>query len=234
MMKTLLITIFLASMITFAGAQTVLLQKEPENETLQKETGPNYRKFNHLYIRGGLLASSDKPGARIVYGTSVNLGFGMRKKYKINSVYSLGFDFEFQYTDYKLRQRSGKIVPDTLLNNIAERIDYSTFGVGFFNRFNLDPDRGNFMGVFFDVGIMGELNYSIKTISKNKLPDGTIEKVVLRKLPFTNTWNSKLFARFGYSHGSVFASYRLMDLFDEKFDYPDMPRLIVGIELGIF
>jgi len=233
-MRTFFIIILLASVFSGAEAQTVLLQKEPERETLLKESGPNYRKFNHLFIRGGILASSDKPGARIIYGTSVNLGFGLRKKYKVSPVYSFGFDIELAYTDYKLRQSSGKAVPDSSLNNIAQRIDYSVFGIGFFNRFNLDPNRGDFMGVFIDVGIMGELNYSIKTITKNKLPDGTIEKVVLRKLPYTNTWNSKLFARLGYSHGSVYASYRLMNLFDKESNFPDMPRLIVGIELGVF
>jgi hypothetical protein len=233
-------------MMCFSVAgQTVLLNVDQNNEIPETKFGPNLKKFTHFYLRGGFLASADEPGAEIIYGSSVNLSFGLRKKYKISPVYSLGFEIEYEYTDYKMKQETGKIFPDTVINNISQRLDYSTFALGFFNRFNFDPSRGNFMGTYLDIGILGEYHYSINTISKNDLPDGTRQKVVTGDLDYTNTMNAKIIARLGYSHIALYGSYRLADLFDFEdplimiapntpTGYPDLPRVIVGIELSLY
>jgi hypothetical protein len=230
-MRSKLILIF-SIMCFSAAAQTVLLNVDSNTELPETEFGPNLKKFTHFYFRGGFLASADKPGAEIRYGSSVNLSFGLRKKYKISPVYSLGFELEYEYTDYKMKQVEGKILPDTVINNISQRLDYSTLAFGFFNRINFDPSRGNFMGTYLDIGILGEFHYSINSISKNDLPDGTQQKIVTGNLDYTNNTNAKVIARLGYSHISLYGSYRLLDLFDSG--YPDLPRVIVGIELSLY
>lgn len=215
-------------------AQTVLLNVDRNNEQKITERGPNLKKFTHIIFHAGLLASQDKPGAQIIYGGSLNLALGIRKKYKITPFYSLGFDIQNQYTDYKLKQVKGKILPDTVINNISGRLDYYSSGFGFYNRINFDPRRGNFLGAFLDLGIMGEWYYSIKSVSKNKRTDGTILKSVVRNLPYVNNLDAKIYARIGFSHFSLFGSYRLTELFKTSFNYPDLPRLILGMELAIF
>jgi hypothetical protein len=177
--------------------------------------------------------SGDKPGARIIYGPSVNLGFGMRFKYKVSNIFSLGYEIENQFADYKLRQEDGKILPDTIQNDMA-RFDFSSLSVGFFNRFNFDPSRGNFLGTFLDIGIAGEVHYSIKYITKNDGPDGTLLKTTLRHLNYANGFNAKAFARLGFSHFSLFASYRILDIFKSSYNYPDLPRVAAGIDLAVF
>jgi hypothetical protein len=233
--KNILIIFFLCLLAANdAGAQTVLLNVDRNNETRPSEIGPNLKRFTHFMIRGGLVASPDKPGARIVYGGSFNLAFGIRRKFKVSSVYSLGYDIENQYTDYKFKQEKGKVVPDTVLNNIAGRLDYSTLGIGFYNRINFDPSRGNFLGTFFDLGIMGEWHYSIKSISKNDLDNGNMAKTTVKHLKFVYNTSAKVYCRLGFSHLSLYASYRITDLFKPSFNYPDLPRVIAGIDLAVF
>jgi hypothetical protein len=217
-----------------AFGQTVLLNVDKGKETFNLENGPNLKKFSHMYLRMAFLVSADKPGAKIIYGSSVNLALGVRNKYKISSVYSIGFEADIQYTDYKMKQTEYKILPDTIINNISQRLDYSSIALGYFNRINFDPQRGNFIGTYLDVGIVGEFHYSIKSISKNEMPDGTERKVVNSKLKYTNNTNVKAIARLGYSHFNLYGSYRLTDLFKSDSGFPDLPRVVFGIELSFF
>ena len=233
MNKLKALIIFLFVCVT-SGAQTILLNSDSKDTKNVSEHGQNLHKFSHAYFRFGLLASKDYEGARIVYGNSLNLSLGIRKKYKISPVYSFGFEAGIQYTDYKLKQTTGKILPDTIINNISGRLDFFTLEAGIYNRFNFDPNRGNFIGSFFDIGIAGEFHFSINSISKNRMPDETILKSVVKNLPYTYNTNAKVVARFGYGHISFYGSYRLADLFKSSFNYPDLPRLVLGIELGIY
>lgn len=229
----IIIILFLFACIK-TGAQTVLLNVDRSTETRPLEFGPNLKRFTHFMIRGGIIASPDKPGARIVYGGSVNLAFGIRRKIKISSVYALGFDIENDYTDYKFKQEKGKVVPDTIINNVSGRLDYSTLGFGIYNRINFDPGRGNFLGTFLDIGIMGEWHYSIKSISKNDMNNGTLAKVTVKHLKYVYNTNAKVYCRLGFSRISLYASYRLLELFKPSYNYPDLPRIVAGIDLAVF
>lgn len=232
MKKILFIFLFLILSHT-PRAQTVLLNVDNINGPKKSERGPNLKKFTHFYLRTGVLASKDLPGARIIYGPSANFAFGVRRKYKISRTYSMGFETEVGFTYYKLKQEKGKTLPDTIRNNISGRLDYSSIGLGYYNRINFDPQRGNFLGTFLDIGINGTWENSIKTISKNELQNGTIVKMVVHRLPYTNNLNAKVFARFGFSHISIYGSYRLTPLFKSSL-YPELPKLLLGFDLAVF
>lgn len=231
-MKKAALLIFLFAGLS-ANSQTVLLNVDRKSEGRISDRGPNLKRFTHFFLRGGVFVSEDKAGARIIYGPSVNLAFGVRKKFKISNIYSLGYEIENQYTDYKFKQEKGKTVPDTVINDVG-RLDYSSIALGFYNRFNFDPGRGNFFGKFLDIGIVGEFHYSIKSIVKNDQPDGTLDKTITRHLKYVNNANAKVYARIGYSHLSLFASYRLLEIFKPSYGYPDLPRIVAGIDLAIF
>ena len=230
------ITLFFGILLLSISAmsQTVLLSVDRSNQEKTSERGPNQKKFTHATLHFGMLASKDKPGAEIIYGSSVNLSLGVRKKYKLTSVYSLGFDVEGQFTDFKLKQEKNKLLPDTIINNISGRMDYFSLALGFYNRINFDPYRGNFLGSFLDLGIMGNWYYSIKSISKNKLTDGTTVKSIVTNLAYVINFDAKVYARIGFGHSSLFGSYRITDLFKSDSQYPDLPRLILGIEFALF
>lgn len=232
-MKTISTILFVFCIVT-GHAQTVLLDIDRKQEQRRPELGPNTKSFTHALFRIGAVASGDFEGARIVYGSSINLAVGIRKKHKISRVFSAGYDLELSYTDYKLLQRKGKILPDSILFNKSERLDFTGPGLGFFTRINFDPNRGNYLGKYLDLGITGLWNVSIKRITKSKLQDGTVVKTVTKNLPYVNNVDAKAFARIGKNHFSLYASYRLTEYFKSTFNFPDLPRLVIGIEAAAF
>ena len=216
------------------SAQTVLLEIDTHEQQKKVDFGPNMKKFSHLTFHFGALASKDRLGAKIIYGSSINLSLGIRKKFRISGIYSLGYDIDAQYTDYKFKQEKGKRFPDTIFNNVSQRLDYSSISLGFYNRFNFDPSRGNFLGTFLDIGINGAFDYAVKKISKKESENEIQSKSVLSHLPFVNKVNANAFARFGKGHFSFFSSYRLTKLFKPSYGYPDLPKLILGIDTALF
>ena len=232
-MKTLL-TILFVFCFACCQSQTVLLDVDRKQEQRRPESGPNTKAFSHAFFRFGEAASGDFEGARIVYGSSLSLAMGFRKKHKISRALSAGYDLELSYTDYKLLQRKGKTLPDSILFNKSERLDFVGPGLGFFTRINFDPKRGNYLGNYLDLGIAGVWNVSIKRITKNKLQDGTLVKTIIKNLPYVNDIDAKAFIRIGKNHFSLYASYRFTEYFKSSYNYPDLPRVVIGIEAAAF
>ena len=228
-----IIFIFFVTTIS-VRAQTVLLHSDQKQESAIRNTtrGENLRRFSHPFIRLGEVASSDRAGARIIYGSSVDLSFGVRKKYKIGAVYSLGWEIEGIYTDYNLKQETGKVFPDTLKNKV-ERIDVSRLGVTFYNRINVDPARGNSIGKYIDIGINASL-LDASHITKNDLPDGSKIKGVQTSLPYFNHFSSNVNVKLGTGHFVFYGSYRITNFIKNAYNYPELPRITAGIEVGLY
>jgi hypothetical protein len=216
-----------------ASSQTVILNVERDTVQEIPVRGPNLKRFSHPILRVGFVLPGDNPGARMIYGSSVNIAFGIRRKFKVTHVYSLGIDVEAQYTGFKLRQDDGKRLPDTILYK-AQRFDYNTFGIGWYNRINFDPGRGNTLGNYLDLGIMGQYDFSIKNIMKTNAPQGVRVKTIQRSLPFVNNFNAKVYARAGFNKVSVYFSYRITPYFKSSYDLPELPKGIIGVELAVF
>ncbi len=214
-------------------AQTMILQVDRATDSIPSTHGPNKEKFIHFFMFVGFAAGADEAGARIKYFASDEFGLGVRWKYKISNIYSIGFEWQADYFEYKIDQKKGKILPDTILNDV-ERMDYSALKLGFYNRFNFNPKRGNYLGNYLDIGIRSEWDYVISHIIKNDLFDGSSIKSSISSLPYVNKINYSVFGRIGLNKVLFYASYRLSDLFKSKYNYPELPRLTAGIELGIF
>ncbi len=231
-MKKKFLILWLVVLSFSSAAQTVLLAVDNTNDKTA-ELGPNLTRHNQIFFRLGLVEGSDKPGARIVYGKSTDFAFGFRKRYKISSLYSLGFETEFQSRSYKFKQTAEKFFPDTMINK-SQSLNYGNLGLGFFNRFNFDPHRGNFLGTFLDLGIVGSWHFGTHEAAENKLSNGTTETKMITDLDYVKKLSASAYARVGFSHVSIYGSYRLTDLFKNTHKYPDLPRLVVGIELSVF
>jgi len=59
------------------------------------------------------------------------------------------------------------------------------------------------------------------------------QKIILTKLKYMNSVNYGLTARIGYNRFVIFAMYRFSDIFKSSSDRIDLPRLNVGLQLGI-
>jgi hypothetical protein len=212
-------------------AQTVLLQVDKANEP-KYDRGQNQKKFTYGIFKLGFVTPPSGKNAEVAYGSSVDIGFGVRKKYKIGAVYSLGWELGADYTDYKIRQNLSKAyVPGIIYE--SQRFDISTVSLGFYNRFNFDPHRGNFMGSFFDLGITGYYSYSFREIYKYDTNHGRATTEV-GSLDYVNHFHSALIARLGYSRLSLWASYRITDFFKPAINYPELPPITAGIEIGLY
>ncbi len=213
------------------SAQTVLLNVDRTNERVY-DRGPNQKKFTQAFIKFGFVIPPDEEGARIKYGGSVSCGFGVRKKFKVSSLYSLGWEIQIEFTDYKLKQDSTKIFSAGKYYD-TQRIDVTSLGVGVFNRLNLDPQRGNYMGYYLDLGLTGRAAFSTKEVYKYNVGYGDAT-VKVNHLNYANYFHADAFVRMGLSRLSVWATYRISNLFKEKAKLPELPRIIVGIELGLY
>lgn len=228
-----LITIVLFFSCFTLEAQTVLLSVDRSTDSIPVQRGPNLKKISHVFFNIGFIAGADKLESPIIYGASIEYGFGFRKKYKISAVYSLGWELEANGKIFKIKQQGGKTFPDTTFNDV-ETLDYYILNIAFYNRINFDPNRGNFMGTFLDLGIKGGWNFQTTYVIKNDLPGGIKIKSEISGLPYVNHFNYDVFARIGRSHISLYASYRLSKLFNPEYAYQELPSITIGIEAAIF
>jgi hypothetical protein len=213
-----------------AGAQTVLLNYDKATEP-KYDKGPNQKKFTQGLIKFGfVLPVSDRQ--EIIAGNSVSWGFGLRKKFKISPLYSLGWEFQMDFTTHKLKRETGAL---SLFGTPIEdrRFDFSAVSLGQFNRFNFDVNRGNFMGTFLDLGVTGKYCLLMSEVYKYDTGYGTARTEV-NDLDYVKKLQAEVFARFGYSHISLWASYRFTDLFKSKYQMQEMPQVILGLEFGLY
>ncbi len=229
-MKTLLFPlIFLATF--YCKGQTVLLKYDEATEPAYNK-GPNQKKFVQGIIKVGMITPPDQDDANIKFGNSFNLGIGVRKKFKVSPVYSLGWQLELEYTDYKFKKDPAILSPVGSTID-TRRFDVSSLSLGFFNRFNFDPSRGNILGTYLDLGITGSLAYSMKEVYKYSTGYGNAVSKI-GNLDYVNIIQSEVFAKIGYNKISVWAKYRFTDLFKASFVVQELPRMAVGIELGLY
>ncbi len=232
--KHILIILILISFSLGVRSQTVLLNVDQADEKkfTTEEVGQNLKRFNQGFIRIAGIIPPENPGARVVYGTSIDLAVGFRKKYKVSGAYSLGWEAAIGYKSVQIKQEAHKQVLGTDLSK-KERFNISTIGLGFYNRINFDPGRGNFIGTYFDLAIKGE--YAIfERVLFNKLSDGSNGKLILSNLPYTRPFQSELLARLGRGHFALIASYRISELFKKSFGYPELPVMSAGFEFGLY
>jgi hypothetical protein len=233
MRKTFLFLFFvLLAAPRCAEAQTMLLHVDRAVDSLPQRHGQNLPRFSQLYAQGGFVAGPDEAGARIKYGNSMDFAIGFRTKYKLSGFYSLGWELELRGILYRLVQDSGKVVPNTLLNE-RELLSVSVVQVGIYQRFNFDPKRGNHMGTYLDLG--ASAGYQVmQNILRNKLPDGSVANSSITKVPYDNNLSLRLNVRLGHGHAALYGSWVLTDQFKSSYGFPELPRLTVGLELGLY
>lgn len=208
------------------------MDKQKETAFREEKKGENLSRFDQLFFNFGAVFPPDQIGAPIVFGSSVELSFGYRFKYKVNGVYSLGWEADLGWIDYKLKQSKEKYFPDTTINKV-ERFDVSSLGITFFNRFNFDPGRGNTIGRYVEIALRARYSY-YELMRKNDLPDGSHLKSINSRLPYTLPLQTVASVRLGSGHFALYANYRLSEIFRARFNYPSLPALTAGIEVGLY
>ena len=222
-----------------AFSQNILLEESPVNDTVIPKTGPNLKRFNFFYVGYEFVVDDfTRQSATVKKGASNLLFFGLRHKHKINDFWSVGYDFNFSTATYSISQNSKKIFP-SIGSHKKERLIVSALGLQLFTRINFDR-RGNKIGKYIDLGGYANWDFSNSHFTKDKTvaadsSDARIINVTEQKLKYLENYEYGVKARLGSNHLAICASYRISDLIKPSYNYyPELPKLSIGIEIGIY
>ena len=220
-----------------AFSQHVLLEQDVNADTIPETVGHNQKKYTHLYVNYGFVfGANEGEGAEIRTGNSSQFAIGLRYKRRLSNFYAIGFDLSYNITTFHLKQDSAKILPDTLLHD-KEKFSGNNATLQLYNRFNFGKS-GNHIGRYLDLGGYGEWAFSVTHYTKDT-DDRAIAlgakatQTTNKGLKYAAPFNYGLAARIGFGKMAVFGKYRLSDMFVSKYDYPELPRIVVGLEFGI-
>lgn len=231
-----IVLVFFFSFDTFS--QNVLLEENPINDTLIPKKGPNLRRFSHFYMGYEVIADNFSDQSATVKNAVSNVFFlGYRHKMKINNFWSVGYALNFNSSTYSIKQNEKKIFPDSLKHK-RERLIVSGLGVQLFTRFNFDK-RGNKIGKYLDVGCYASWDFANSHFIRDNTvaADSSNAKVITvteQKLKYFENYEYGFKARIGSNHIAISATYRFSDLIKPSYKYPELPKLSIGLEIGIY
>ena len=237
----LILALFASGIIIFPDVgytQNILLEEIVDADTVPQKFGPNQKNYTHSFLGYGLiLGSSEGKGMDVKAGNSNEFITGFRYKRKITNWYAVGLEIAYGVASFHLRQNDEKIYPDTVLHD-KEKISLNNFGIQLYQRFNFDK-RGNIIGKYMDVGGYFDWAFLVKHYTKDKHDKPSQHggakstEVTQSGLIYTQPYNYGVSFRVGYNAIAVFGKYRLSDLFKPHHNLPELPRITVGLELGI-
>lgn len=237
-MKYLLLISIWLLLLPPSNAQDVLLNQDVTQDTVKSDFGPNLKRFRHGYLGVGLvLGPAEAPGSDVLYGNSINFAIGTRIKRKLSEFLSVGWDLSYRATAYRLKQDSLKILPTPDIHH-RERLSTNMAQLQLYARFNFGK-RGNQLGEYLDLGFAGEWGFIYRHYYRDNLdPVGAYGaeqvEVVNKRLVYTNRWQYGAIVRVGSNRMSLYGHYRFSDLFNDTRAYPELPRLVIGVQLNLY
>ena len=245
MLKLIQLNIFIAclSISTTISGQTVLMQEKTNAYDFKMpKAGPNFRHFAHLYIGfGSFIPDNKEYEVKTGLGATTSLEFGWRYKLKLTNWLAAGTGINYINDIFDIKQVEKKFIPDTLMHS-KEKLRFNNLGSEFYIRFNFGK-RGNIVGRFVDLGAYANWAFKVKQMYVDKVDQNlpqraTSQRVILYHLDYIERFNYGLKARIGLNRIVFTGFYRMSDLFSADFkaevgEYY-LPRLSVGIELGLF
>ncbi len=226
-----LILFLAAFFIAFSTFSQNIVMHQTVDDTIIPKHGPNLRNYSHFYVGYGFIAGKpDAIGSDINYGNSGNFVFGFRYKFKICKFWAIGYDIDLNTYSYNLKQDSTKITPNKILHK-KESLNTTNLGMGLYTRFNFGR-RGNQIGKFIDLGAYGDFMVAAKNYTKDELNNGNIVKTTISKLKYFEPLNYGATARIGFNRYVLYGNYRISDMFESSYIYPELPRITIGLQIG--
>jgi hypothetical protein len=220
---------------TATQAQRILLRESLATDTVPGVFGPNRAYYNHFYVGYGLVAGpGEGPGAALRYGNSGELVLGLRNKFRVSQALALGLDMRYARVAYYLAQNGQKILPNPV-QHYREYLALPQAQLEAFARLNYGR-RGNVIGRYLDVGGWGGWVISTAHHYEDK-PAGSGAKnvdVTEHGLWYLRRWSYGAGVRAGFGRYALTGRYRLSDVFAGAAPphYPELPRWVIGVELG--
>lgn len=226
-----LIILFLAAYTI--QAQEIILDKIVDDTVTIPDIGPNSKKHTHFFISAGSFISKNSEGISLNGFKSVKSEIGIRHKRKINEALSLGINFSYTNIQYNIKSDSLKTFP-TITNYDHEKLKLNSLNLEIFNRFNFGH-RGNYMGIFTDIGIVGSWNFKNR-YTTIEITDDLLSKNIITNYthpsylhPFTYGW----VIRAGANNVVIWASGSLSALIDQDKYNQDIKGFWLGLQFGL-
>lgn len=230
-----LLAVLLALAPLAASAQQVLVQANVADDTVKTTFGPNRRWFGHGYVGLGLVAGPAEVGARLRYGLpSAEARVGGRLKLRLSQSLALCGDLAYAYLRYSLAQEAGKLVPAPTLHQ-RESLVLHQVATEFALRLNYGR-RGNAVGRYLDLLAGGSWAASTRHSTADD-PGPGIGSVETTEygLPYLRRFGGSTGVRLGLDRYALTARYRLSPAFASGYaSWPELPRWVVGVEVGLF
>jgi hypothetical protein len=220
-----------------APAQRVLLRAEPATDSMDVRYGPNRAFFQHVFLGYTPVAGRPAgPGADLQPFSSAELFLGMRYKFKLGNSAAAGFDVRYARLVYALEQNARKVVPSAQRHQ-RESLVLSQVQLEPYWRLSYGR-RGNVIGRYVDVSGWGGWAMAV-THRTEDAPGPTGGKRLTSTehgLRYLRRWPYGVGARLGAGRYALVGRYRLSRTFTASADpaYVELPRWLVGLELGIF
>jgi len=227
-----IVTIIFLSISMGVFSQDILLQQNVKSDSIRPTYGPNLRNYLHGYFGLGFPLFTNETVKYTKPGVSTSLNLGLRYKRRITNYLATGMELGISATSYKLKQSDPKTIPDTIVND-KEKFQISTLMSSAYVRINVGR-RGNYIGNYLDLGAYGGWNFQKKHKTTNGNDEGEKVRLSTTQLKYVENFSYGLLARIGVSRYALTAQYRLSDIFKSSYAMPELPRLIVGIEVGLF
>lgn len=220
------------------SAQNPVIEETVPQKMEEPKKGPNQKSFMHGFMGYGLiLGGGEGSGGAINYGKSGGWHFGLRKKRKLSNFYSVGYELFYAVSTFSLKQDSTKIFPNSSLHT-KEHLRTNEIGISLYNRFNFGK-RGNRIGNFIDLGaygtwVAGAAHTFFDKYAIANSANASNTTVTNRGLIYISDFNYGVQTRIGFNRLVFFGNYRASRLFNNKIAaYPELPRLITGIQIGL-
>ncbi len=237
-MKKILLIIALITTTSFLFSQNMILDEKPDSLYKIPKWGKNRAHYIHLFWSFGMVVGApDGNSYDLKYGNSNTWKFGVRYKRKICSSFAIGFDASIATTQFRFAQYGNNVFPDSLMHD-KEYISLSTIEVDYYNRINFGK-RGDQVGYYIDLGGFLTSNFASSHLFVDKLSTPYLgsEKieVKLHNLNYFDDYQWGLKTRIGFNRYAFWASYRMSNYFNSKAPSGiELPRTMVGLELGLF
>ena len=234
-MKKYYLMFFLSIISLYAFSQ--------ENEESNTSNfGPNKKHFAYSFVNLGFITPpNDGDGANIIYGKSHIFTYGIKYKFKINDVFSIGAGINYNLQVWHLQQNDSKKIPNNIIYD-KEKIKLNNIGTEAFFRFNIGK-RNNSIGNYIDISPYTEWTYKTEheTVINSKNSNTTLGEeynvTTNVHLNYIENFNYGLKLSVGLGRVSIFGKYRISNIFTTDFktsiSNTELNRLVIGFEIGL-
>ncbi|MDP2423543.1 MAG: hypothetical protein Q8M23_04280, partial [Bacteroidales bacterium] len=161
-MLRIVLFFFIIILATPISGQQILISEDLRGDTMVPKFGMNRKNFGHFYSGfHGFAGSAESLADSLNYTTSWAFDCGYRYKRRFSQVLSAGIEWQIKRLSYSTRQW------DKLHTSAATKVDkqklvFLQTGLSFYQRFNYDKRRGDYVGRYFDVGVYGDWSFNIR------------------------------------------------------------------------